>query len=123
LLMAYLQMCAGSSAGLVLQFADKVDAGGLLGFKPCYPGDSFALQAQERISKMLLGLRQHERALLTFLIVRRERAYGKLSDYGKGKSSYSVNRTAHACAIGRLGALLDSVAELCGLTSIHPRAP
>ena len=97
----------GSSDGLVGQISDKVDCSRRPRMFPPLGGD-----ATSAISRELSRLRQHEIDLLSRIALGRGRC---LEDYGKIHSSYKTNKTARAFAIGRVTALLDSVAELAEL--------
>ena len=106
----------GSSDGLVGQMQDKVDCSTKARtFPPIGSG-----YMDERTARQIRQLRQHEIALLTRIAHGRG---GALEEYGKINSSYKVNRTARAFAIGRVTALLESVAELAQLKPEVPPVP
>jgi hypothetical protein len=96
----------GRSAGLVGEMAEKVDSGCRTRLGPSGgPSGIFALD--QRLNR----LRGHERRLMEYLIKHRELARGSLSDFGRLHSGYKTARTTRAVAIGRIGALLDTLAD------------
>ena len=108
LIMQHMAGTIGSSEGLVGQMGTKVDCSTRPRMAPPNPGGAI----NEQVSRQLKGLREHEVELLSRI------AYGRgrcLEDYGKVKSSYKTSKTARAFAIGRVTALLDTVAELAQL--------
>lgn len=102
-----LQGVHGHSGGLVGELRDKVD----VSVRPrLWPpggpsGDLGALDAR------LNRLRGHERRLMEFLIRHRELARGSLKDFGRMHSAYTKRETARAYAIGRIAALLETLAD------------
>jgi hypothetical protein len=106
-----MQRAHGSSAGIVSQTQERVQTS--LRSRTAPPGggdpDAFA-----RMDRLLSQLRGHERDVLAFLILKRELPRGSLSDLGRLLSRYQTNKTTRAAAVGRIGALLDSVVELYG---------
>lgn len=108
LLLALLQAWHGSSAGMVGQLSCRVDAPLLLPSWP--PGGGAGMHMMER---MLRGMRQHERELLKFLALHRELPRGSLADWGRTRSAYRTSKTQRAVAVGRVGGMLDTIAELC----------
>lgn len=104
-----LRSAYGSSAGVVGQIAERVDASLTLRLGP--PGRA-ANASHERMSYVLRQLRAHERETLHFLIMRRELPRGGLSDLGRIYSGYRTQRTMRAAATGQVRALLATVAEL-----------
>lgn len=110
LLMVHMNgQASGNSAGMVGQMSDKVDCSRVA---RTYPPGVGGVALTETISRQLRGLRQHEIDLLSKIAFGRGRC---LEDYGRVRSSFKANRTARAFAIGRVTALLDSVAELAEL--------
>lgn len=108
LIMQHMSGGGGSSEGLVGQMADKVDCSTVARIAPPNPGG----WVDERTSRELRGLRQHEIELISRIAFGRGRC---LEEYGMVNSGYKTNKTARAFAIGRVTALLESVAELAQL--------
>ena len=106
LFLVALQASHGSSGGLVMSTRDKIDVSRRPSYGPPPGGGSIAL-----MERLLKGLHHHERELLKHLVTAREKPRGALSDYGKGRSAYASQRTAHAFAVGRLTGLLETLAE------------
>lgn len=102
----------GTSAGLIPQLGERVDTSRMARLFPPGGGDpdSFA-----RMEIFLDGLRQHERELLGFLIVHKERTRGSLADWGRGRSAYEHGRSARAFTTGQISAALSSLAEIAGV--------
>lgn len=108
LFLAALQAHHGSSQGIVGSTSDKVDCTLQL---PCWPpGGGVPVDACERLLK---GLRGHERELLKFLVTHRELPRGSLADWGRQHSNYKTGKTQLAVTVGRVTAMLDSIAEIC----------
>lgn len=101
--------CHGTSAGLTAQYGDQVQGG--RGEK--LPGKfKTELDAFRRMDKVLGGLNAHEREVLRQCVVSKELQRGNLSDMGRRLSGYTTAKTARAFAVGRITALLESVAEM-----------
>jgi len=101
-----LQKSQGSSAGLVGQVAERVDSSTMARLAPPDGGGSDAY------SKVLQGLRPHERELLHFLVIHKELPRGSLADWGRQNSAYKTPKTATAAAVGAIRMMLDSMAAL-----------
>jgi hypothetical protein len=108
LIMAYMAGGWGSSEGLVGQIGTKVDCSTVARLYPPSGGGHL----DERTAQQLRGLRQHEIELISRIAFGRGRC---LEEYGMVNSGYKTNKTARAFAIGRVTALLESVAELAQL--------
>jgi len=106
LFLSDLQAAHGDSGGLVGSGTEKVQTAARERLRP--PGGPHGIVELDR---RLNRLRPHERRLMTFLVTHREQARGKLSDYGRLRSGYSKRETARAVTVGRIGALLDTLAE------------
>jgi hypothetical protein len=105
--LAELRGAHGTSAGLVSETAERVDAG--VRQRLCPPGGpSGTLPA---LDARLNRLRSHERRLMAYLIRHRELVRGGLSDFGRTHSGYKTARTTRAFAVGQIAALLDTLAE------------
>ena len=104
-----LQRSHGTSDGIVSQTQERVQTSLRERLAPPGGGD---VDAFARMDKLLSQLRRHERLILEFLILRRELPRGSLCDLGRQLSRYQTNKTTRAAAVGRIGALLDSVVEL-----------
>jgi hypothetical protein len=116
LLMQHMSGVIGSSDGLVGQMSTKVDCS----TRPrAAPPNSYG-SVNHQIAQVVSSLRPHEKDLLSRIARGRG---GCLADYGKVKSGFQVNRTARAFAIGRVSALLDTVAELAQLKPEIPSHP
>ncbi len=96
----------GRSGGLVGSTTEKVQTGARERIWP--PGGPRGIVA---LDQRLNRLRRHERRLMEFLIKHRELARGTLSDWGRVNSGYRTAKTARAVAVGRIGALLDTLAD------------
>jgi hypothetical protein len=103
--LAELQRSHGASAGLVTNISEKVDLSRREAQRP--PGGASITELDHRLHR----LRPHERELLKCLITAREKPRGTLTDYGKARCGFSQQRTAKAFAIGRVSALLESLAD------------
>jgi len=98
----------GSSKGLVCQMDnDRVGNSGTALFLTSH-GDLYAF---ERMQSLLASLHPHERRTLAHLITYKEKDRGSLNDFGRTHSAYETPKTARAFAIGRVSALLQSIAE------------
>jgi hypothetical protein len=102
-----LQANHGTSEGVVGLLAERVQSSTRSRLWP--PGGSSGGLAA--LDALLYGLRPHERRLVAFLVKHREEARGTLSDFGRVHSGYKTPRTTRAVAIGRIGALLDTLAD------------
>lgn len=103
-----MRRCHGSSAGLVCQMDnDKIGNSGKAMFLTSH-GDLFAF---ERMQSLLASLHPHERQTLAFLITCKEKDRGSLADYGRRHSAYEPAKTTRAWSVGRISALLESIAE------------
>lgn len=116
LVMQHMCGVVGSSDGLVGQLSTKVDCSTRPRALPPNPHGYI----NEQVARAVSNLRDHEKELLRRMAGGRGRC---LSDYGKVKSGFKVNRTARAFAIGRVSALLDTVAELAHLKPELPIVP
>ena len=104
--MADLQSSHGTSEGVVADTQPRVDTSVRPRFWPVgSPGDIASLD--QRLNR----LRRHERQLMGHLVKSRELARGSLSDYGRMRSGYQSQKTARAYAVGRVVALLDTLAD------------
>lgn len=101
-----LQASHGSSGGLVGEVAERVQTGVRARLWP--PGGPAGIVA---LDQRLRRLRPHERRLMAFLVTHSELARGSLSDFGRTHSGYQTARTTRAVTVGRIGALLDTLAE------------
>jgi len=110
-LLADMRAASGTSDGIVGQVAVRVQTS--LRERHCPPGGG-DLDAFARWSRVISGLREHERAVLCYLIRKGELPRGGLSDYGRLASAYRTNKTTRAFAVGKIGALAASIAELYG---------
>jgi len=108
---ADMQASHGTSDGIVSQTQERVQTSHRARTRPPGGGDPDAFA---RMDRLLCQLRSHERGVLEFLILRRELPRGSLCDLGRQLSRYQTNKTTRAAAVGRIGALLDSVVELYG---------
>jgi hypothetical protein len=100
-----LQASCGRSAGLVMDISERVDTSRRPASRP--PGGPSVAHLDQRLNR----LHGHERQLMAHLVRSRELARGKLSDYGRTRSAYATQKTARAFAVGRVSALLDSLAD------------
>ncbi len=99
----------GSSGGIVPQYGERVQSSLRERMAPPGGGDPDAFV---RMNRVLTGLREHERQLLGYLIVKRELPRGSLTDRGRMTSGYSNGKTARAFTTGQIRALFESIAEL-----------
>jgi hypothetical protein len=100
-----LQAWHGTSGGIVGEVRDKVDVSTRPLLWP--PGGPSIAALDYRLNR----LRPHERRLMAFLIKHRELARGTLGDFGRMYSGYKTAKTTRAVTVGRIGALLDSLAD------------
>jgi hypothetical protein len=107
LLLRDLQAAHGRSAGLVGSPSEKVQTGA--SERICPPGGLYGIAEMDR---RLNRLRPHERRLMSRLVTCREKARGSLPDLGRLLSGYKTAKTTRAVMVGRVGGLLDSVAEI-----------
>lgn len=107
LFLCSLQAQHGTSEGIVMQLAERVQSSSKGRLRPPggRPGHIAGLDA------LLHRLRPHERRLLAFMIRHRELPRGSLRDFGRQVSGYTDRIPARAVAIGRIGALLDTLAD------------
>ena len=105
LLLRDLRAYHGQSDGLVGQTAEKVDSGSRARLWP--PGGPCIVALDARLNR----LRPHERRLMAWLIRQRELPRGMLRDLGRDVSGYTDRIPARAVAVGRIGALLDTLAD------------
>ena len=103
-----LQASHGSSGGLVGDTTPRVQTGLQ---QRLAPPDGHGHYALARLDNRLHRLRSHERRLMGALVKVREQARGSLSDLGRMASGYKTSRTTRAVMVGRIGALLDTLAE------------
>lgn len=107
--LADLQASHGSSAGLVGDMSPRVQVGLRAPLAPpAGQGGVELVKLDERLGKKL---RPHERRLMGALVMCREKARGTLADLGRLASGYKTSRTTRAVMVGRIGALLDTLAE------------
>lgn len=108
----------GNSNGIVASFMqERVQTSTRNRDRPPGGGDPDAFR---RMDAVLHGLRRHERDVLAYLICRRELPRGSLSELGRGRSAYKTQKTMRAAAVGRIGALLDSIAEVYAVAAARP---
>ena len=100
-----LQAYHGDSAGLVGQVSERVSMSNRPRVRPS-GGPSIS-----HLDSLLGGLRPHERELMAYLVKGREQLRGTLADFGRLHSGYQTMRTARAVAVGRIGALLDTLVD------------
>lgn len=98
----------GTSAGIVGVVGERVDSG----IRPplCPPGGLIGADLV-LLDNRLHGLRRHERWLLGFLVQHRELQRGTLRDLGRLRSGYTDRVAAQGVAVGRIGGLLDTLAD------------
>lgn len=98
----------GHSSGIVGEMRDKVD----VSVRPrLWPPGGPSGSGLAPLDARLNRLRGHERRLMGWLIKHRELARGTLSDFGRLHSGYQTAKTQRAVAVGRIGALLDTLAD------------
>jgi hypothetical protein len=99
----------GGSEGLVMgDINDRVQLS--RGARMWPPGGSYSA-ALSTFDARLNRLRRHERRLVGWLIKHRELARGTLADFGRTTSAYKTRRDQRAVSVGRIGALLDTLAD------------
>jgi hypothetical protein len=107
-----MQKAHGTSQGIVMALTrGSVDCT----FNPAtvaLPGGGGDPDAFRRMDHCLHKLKEHERAILAWLVKRKEHKRGSFSDLGRTFSNYRTLRTTKAVAIGRIGALLDTIGEV-----------
>lgn len=101
--------CHGTSMGLTSQYGEQLDGSEPTRLPPHYIPD---LDAFRRMDSVLGGLRQHERALLSYCVRSRDLPRGGLSDWGREYTGYETAKTARAATVGMIKAMLGSVYEL-----------
>jgi hypothetical protein len=106
LFLADLRAYHGRSDGLVGQTTEKVDSA--LREQICPPGGPRGIV---ELDNRLNRLRPHERRTMRDLVICREKPRGTLSDLGRLLSGYKTAKTTRAVMVGRIGALLDTLAE------------
>lgn len=99
----------GTSAGIVPEYGERVQTSVRPRGRPPGGGDPDAFN---RMDRLLGSLREHERRMLGYLIVKKELPRGSLADYGRQASGYKHNRAARAFATGKIRSLLESIEEL-----------
>lgn len=101
----------GTSDGIVGQVCERVQTSTRERLAPPGGGDPDAFA---RVTRLLNSLPTHQRAWISSLIVKREVARGSLSDLGRIFSGYKTNKTTRAFAVGRVTAIVASIAEAYG---------
>jgi hypothetical protein len=99
----------GDSKGLVQQPQVRVQTSHKAAL---YPAGGAANEAQARMSAVLHKLRDSEREVLHFLIMKRELPRGTLSDLGRLHSNYKTAKTLRAAAVGLVRALLAAIVDV-----------
>lgn len=107
-LLQQMQQAHGSSGGLVPQVGERVDCSNV---QRLFPPGGGNLDSFMRMENAMRRLRNHERELLNFLIVRKELNRGSLADWGRGRSAYEHGRSARAFTTGQICAALSSLEE------------
>jgi hypothetical protein len=108
LLLRDLRAHHGTSAGLVGDISPRVQ---MCAQARLAPPDGRGGVELGKLDVRLARLRSHERRLMGSLVMCREKARGTLADLGRMASGYKTSRTTRAVMVGRIGALLDTLAE------------
>lgn len=108
----------GTSGGLVSSMLEKVDGSPHNRSHPS--GWTFAHLECQRV---LDELRDHERATLRWLITRREPGQpATLAAYGRSRYGYDHANSASAAAVTAVIGLLDTIAEVAGVSETRRAA-
>lgn len=108
-----LQACHGDSVGVVGMYGERVQTSFRQRLRPS--GGAGNERARALMERVIAGLRSHERALLMWLIIRKELPRGALADLGRQASAYRTSKTTRAYTVGRISALLATIHELSAL--------